>query len=60
MKLDQCPVTSDEKQPMVAEAAYFRFANRRPRGLPINKKGTPCNLPQGTKIRANRLNEPPY
>ena len=28
MKLDQCPVTSDEKQRMVAEAAYFRFANR--------------------------------
>jgi hypothetical protein len=28
MNLDQCPVTSDEKQRMVAEAAYFRFANR--------------------------------
>ena len=28
MKLDQCPVTSDEKQRMVAEAAYCRFANR--------------------------------
>ncbi|MGA9538070.1 MAG: DUF2934 domain-containing protein [Desulfobacterales bacterium] len=28
MKLDQCPVTSDEKQRMVAEAAYLRFANR--------------------------------
>ncbi|MGB5422924.1 MAG: DUF2934 domain-containing protein [Desulfobacterales bacterium] len=28
MKLDQCPVTSDEKQRMVAEAAYFRFENR--------------------------------
>ena len=28
MKLDQCPLTNDEKQRMVAEAAYFRFANR--------------------------------
>ena len=28
MKLDQCPVTSDEKQRMVAEAAYFRFAEQ--------------------------------
>jgi hypothetical protein len=28
MKIDQCAVTSDEKQRMVAEAAYFRFAKR--------------------------------
>ena len=29
MKLDQCPLTNDEKQRMIAEAAYFRFANRK-------------------------------
>ena len=28
MKLDQCPLTDAEKERMVAEAAYFRFANR--------------------------------
>jgi hypothetical protein len=36
MKLNQCLVTSDEKKRMVAEAAYFRFANRNfSRGDPV-------------------------
>jgi hypothetical protein len=28
MKLDQCPLTSNEKQRMIAKAAYFRYLNR--------------------------------
>jgi Protein of unknown function (DUF2934) len=35
MELDQCPLTSDERQRMIAKAAYFRSLDRSQQSHPV-------------------------